>query len=91
MPRNAASPVPILLDEEEEWEVEMILDARGGGRNIEYLVRWVGYPLSASTWEPMANLAHCKEALTEFNTRRTRVNTPKVALHHRKPRPRPRV
>ena len=67
MPHNAAPPVPILLDEEEEWEVKMIFNAHGGGCNIEYIVWWVGYPLSASTWEPLANLAHCKEALTEFN------------------------
>ena len=85
MPHNAATPVPILLDEEEEWEVEMILNACGFSRNIEYLVRWVGYPLSASTWEPMANLAHCKEALTEFNAQQTHVNTPKVASPHHKP------
>jgi hypothetical protein len=87
VPRGSAPPAPVLLEDEEEWEVEMILDMRGGGRSVEYLVRWVGYPLSASTWEPLANLAHCKEALKEFHNRRTRVNAPKVAKPHHKLRP----
>jgi hypothetical protein len=61
-PRGSVPPAPILLEDEEEWEVEMILDMRGGGHNVEYLVRWVGYPLSASTWEPLANLAPARVA-----------------------------
>ena len=87
VPRSSAPPAPVLLEDEEEWEVETILDMHGGSRNVEYLVRWVGYPLSASTWEPMANLGHCKEALKEFHNRRAHVKAPKVTHPHCKLHP----
>jgi hypothetical protein len=50
--REGAGPVQpppaLLLDEGEEWEVDKILDHRiGKDGEVEYLVRWVGFP----TWE----------------------------------------
>ncbi len=34
-----------------------------------YLVKWEGYGLSESTWEPEANCADCTEAIDELNAR----------------------
>jgi hypothetical protein len=38
-------PPPVIVDDEQEWEVEDIPDSRRFGRNrqLKYFVRWVGY------------------------------------------------
>ena len=50
-------PPAILVDDEEEYEVERILDQKAGrGRNAQqYLVKWKGY--NHPTWEPQSVLA----------------------------------
>lgn len=45
------------------FEVEAILDQRGK----QFLVKWKGYPSSAATWEPKANLFDCPDVLAEFH------------------------
>lgn len=45
------------------FEVEALLGQRGQ----KYLVKWKGYPRSAATWEPRANLFDCPEALASFH------------------------
>ena len=51
-------PGPILLDGEEVWLVERILDERRNSnesvRFKEALVKWVGY--AEPTWEPISNV-----------------------------------
>src|ERR1700742_420276 len=32
----------------------------------KYLVKWVGYPSSENTWEPLDHLDHAQELLDEF-------------------------
>ena len=36
-------PIPIIVDENPEWEVEEILDSKLVRKTLKYLVRWVGY------------------------------------------------
>lgn len=46
------------------YELEKIIGERKteeGQR--EYLLKWKNYGLAEATWEPEANLLHCKEAL----------------------------
>lgn len=47
-------PPPVIVDDEEEWHVQEILDARMRRRQLEYLVKWVGY--DETTWEPARNI-----------------------------------
>ncbi len=57
-----------------EFEVENILDVRsvhrGRGQRVEYLVKWAGYPVFDSTWEPLSNLTNCESILSAFKLRR---------------------
>ena len=50
--RNYQHPLPKLVDEEEEYEVEKILDLQhfGRRRKLQYLVKWKGYPDSENQW-----------------------------------------
>ena len=45
-------PPPDLVDNEEEYEVEKILDSRLFGRRkrLQYFVKWAGYPDSENMW-----------------------------------------
>ena len=61
-------------DESGEYEVEDILDHRshGCGRSLcmQYLVKWRGYSVFESTWEPEANLTNCALTLASYQQRR---------------------
>ena len=64
-------PPPDLVDGEEEYEVEEILDSRkhGRGRKVQYLVKWKGYPSSDNQWVNWDDM-HAEEALAEFRRQR---------------------
>ena len=47
---NYSRPVPDLIDGEEEYEVEEVLDSRRRRRKLQYLVKWKGYPDSDNQW-----------------------------------------
>jgi hypothetical protein len=49
---NYQRPPPDLVDNEEEYEVEKVLDSRLFGRRkrLQYLVKWKGYPDSDNMW-----------------------------------------
>jgi hypothetical protein len=49
---NYQHPLPDLVDGEEEYSVEKILDSQqfGRKRHLQYLVKWEGYPDSDNMW-----------------------------------------
>jgi len=47
-------PLPVIVEGEEEWEVEEILDSRRTRGRLQYLVKWRGF--TDPTWEPEKNL-----------------------------------
>jgi hypothetical protein len=47
-------PFPVIVEGEEEWEVEQILDSRRMRGWLQYLIKWRGF--ADLTWEPEENL-----------------------------------
>ncbi|SCV73215.1 BQ2448_7140 [Microbotryum intermedium] len=53
--REPARPKPVLVDGQEEWVVQEILEEKARGKN-HYRVWWEGYPQHKATMEPRENL-----------------------------------
>ena len=49
-------PAPVIVDGEEQYEVEEILDSRYFRRQFQYYVKWEGFTQAHNTWEPAAAL-----------------------------------
>ena len=64
--QKLSSPLPDLVDGNEEWEVERILQDKFIRGKQHFLVRWKGYSSAEDTWEPKRNLMHAKEVLSEY-------------------------
>ena len=47
---------PEIIEGEEVFEVEQILDSKKIGCQIHYLIKWHHYNHSDNTWEPASNL-----------------------------------
>ncbi len=64
---NFERPLPDLIDGEEEYEVERIINSRrfGCGRQVQYLVHWKGYLESDDQWILWMDL-NAPELLAEF-------------------------
>ena len=60
---------PELIDGEEEYEVEEIINERRKGCNkkLEYLIKWKGYPSSENSWINESDL-HAPELLAEYHS-----------------------
>jgi len=59
-------PAPVIIEGEEEWEVEQILNKRKVRGKDKYLVHWKGFTAESDTWEERENLENAKEAIEEF-------------------------
>ena len=55
------------MSEGEYYNIEKILDRIKIGGKFEYKIKWEGYPMSQSTWEPMKNLETAKDLVEEYN------------------------
>lgn len=58
-----------MSDTEGVFEVESILGSRIMGGHELFLVKWVGFPKSSATWEPIDSLVTCDEVLADFRKR----------------------
>ena len=56
-------PDPVIVDGEEEYEVEKILQHRIRGKTTQYLVRWKGYGPGDDSWLPEKELLHANVAV----------------------------
>jgi hypothetical protein len=76
---NFTRPPPDLIDGEEEYEVEKILDMKqkGRGRKTHYLIKWKGYPTSDNSWEPAENV-QAKDRIKEYKEEQRKINKRKL-------------
>ena len=66
--RTTLPPLPVVMrDGEEEFEVESVVSYRQHRGKPQYLIKWLGWPLSESTWENEKDLTHCDSALKHFH------------------------
>src|SRR5260370_40910539 len=63
-------PPPDLVNNEEQFKIEEIIDMRRKGRwkKLEYLVHWKGYPNSERSWVKHEDL-HAPDLLKNFLTK----------------------
>lgn len=64
---------PELIDDEEEWEVEIALDKRKRKGVVSYLVHWKGWPDEYDQWVPeqdMENAPKVREAFDKKSSKR---------------------
>jgi hypothetical protein len=68
--RNYERPPPDLINGEEEYEIERVVDSRrhGRGGKIQYLIKWKGYPDSENQWVSWDDV-NAPELLAEFKKR----------------------
>jgi hypothetical protein len=65
---NFSEPPPDLVEGEEEYKVEQVLDSRrhGRGKKLQYLLKWRGYSQAHDSWEP-AEQVHAPELVDKFH------------------------
>jgi hypothetical protein len=76
---NFTRPTPELIDGEEEYSIEKILDSRwfGRRRQLQYLVKWEGYPDSDNMWVDK------DDVFTEDKIREFKSSNPEAETHIR--------
>jgi hypothetical protein len=76
---NFTRPTPELIDGEEEYSVEKILDSRHFGRRwrLQYLVKWEGYPDADNMWVDK------DDVFADDKVREFKISNPDAATHIR--------
>jgi deoxyuridine 5'-triphosphate nucleotidohydrolase len=62
-------PPPIIIDGQEEYEVERIMAKRKFQDQVQYLVKWAGYPIEEAMWLTKEEMRNASEVVKEFEER----------------------
>ena len=62
-------PLPELVDSEEEYIVEGIINSRMFRCQLQYSVKWEGYGVEGNTWEYLENVNNAPEKIAEFHAK----------------------
>ena len=77
LPDRIQPPPPaVIVDGQEEFNVEAVLDSRFIRRRLHYLVHWTGYDNSERSWEPASHFHKDDEVIADFH--RTHPDKPKL-------------
>jgi len=63
------APPPVIINEEEEYEVEEVQKHRTRGQRTQYLVHWKGYGNEHDQWIAESGLPHAKQVIEDYWTR----------------------
>jgi len=63
------APPPMIIDEEEEYEVEEVWKHRTRGRRTQYLIHWKGYRDEHDQWIVESGLPHARQVIEDYWTR----------------------
>ena len=63
--RAPPQPLPEIVDGEEEWVVEEILDSKVINQKLHYLIKWKDFGVEHNLWEPWDNM-HTPELVSDF-------------------------
>jgi hypothetical protein len=66
---NYPQPPAELVEGEEVYEVETILNHRKRGRGYQYFIKWRGYPITDASWEPEHAFSNDGNTLTQYKLR----------------------
>ncbi|KAI0311336.1 chromo domain-like protein [Amylostereum chailletii] len=79
---NYKQPPPDLIDNEEEYNIEDIVDSKPtrNKKDIQYLVKWAGYPDSENTWLPCSSLSKVTDMIDTFHKRHLNAPRPVRSL-----------
>ena len=58
--------LPVIIEGEEEYKVEKVINKRKRYGKWKYLVRWKGYMAEEDSWKREANLKNTKEVVEEY-------------------------
>ena len=64
--RYKPKPPKVVINGEDEYEVQEIIDHRTTKKGDEYLVHWKGYNRNEADWQPAANLEHSQKLIRAF-------------------------
>ena len=67
--KNFPTPPPDLVEGEEAYEVETILNHRKRGWGYQYLIKWAGYPITKASWESEQSFNSDGDTLTSYKQR----------------------
>jgi hypothetical protein len=73
---NYTRPPPDIVQGESEYEVEAIINHRHHGRkqDLQYLLKWKGYPDADNTWEP-ADQVHAPMLIKHYHKKHPLIRT----------------
>ena len=57
----------MIIQEQQEWEVEKILDSRRHRNQIQYRVKWTGFHDPDRTWYPARNFENSPDLIRQFH------------------------
>ncbi|MBW0565362.1 hypothetical protein O181_105077 [Austropuccinia psidii MF-1] len=68
--RHQLPPPPVLVEEQEEWEVAQVLDSKLKRGNLWYSVEWKGLSEDPerTTWEPASNLTNSPDFVKDLHS-----------------------
>ncbi|XP_077106457.1 uncharacterized protein LOC143764609 [Ranitomeya variabilis] len=64
--RVVPPPQPVVIDGQEQFVVEEIIDSRIRRNRLQYLIRWQGYPPEEDSWEPVENI-NAQQKISRFH------------------------